>query len=194
MRRMDAVGRQAIASSPDDLERAVRAVVAAGRQVQDEDLARNVRMAELGAAWIARATGKTSGLRILTVCNTGSLATSGLGTALGVITHLHNQGQLDRAFYTQTAPYHQGSRLTALELLTLRVPATLLADTMVGSLFQHKQIDALVVGADRVAANGDTANKVGTYNAAVLARRHGVKVVVVAPETTVDLDTADGSL
>lgn len=190
---MDAVGRQAIANG-QDVEAAVQAVILAGREVQDEDLARNIRMAELGADWIARATGKTSGLRILTVCNTGSLATSGMGTALGVITHLHQTDRLDRAFYTQTAPYHQGSRLTALELLTLQIPATLLADTMVGSLFQHHAIDALVVGADRVASNGDTANKVGTYNAAVLARRHGVKVVIVAPETTVDLDTANGSL
>lgn len=84
--------------------------------------------------------------------------------------------------------------MTSLELLTLQIPSTLLADTMVGSLFQHHQIDALVVGADRVVANGDTANKVGTYNAAVLAKRHGVKVVIVAPETTVDLNTPEGSL
>lgn len=86
-----------------------------------------------------------------------------------------------------------GSRLTSLELLTLQIPSTLLADTMVGSLFQHHQIDALVVGADRVVRNGDTANKVGTYNAAVLAKRHGVRVVIVAPEATVDLSVLDGS-
>lgn len=193
MRRMVAVG-QAAAGRGDAVRAIVDAVVKAGREVQDEDLARNVRMSQLGADWIARTTGKTGDVRVLTVCNTGSLATSGMGTALGVITNLHKTGRLGRAFYTQTAPYHQGSRLTSLELLTLQIPSTLLADTMVGSLFQHHQVDALVVGADRVAANGDTANKVGTYNAAVLAKRHGVKVVIVAPETTVDLDTADGSL
>jgi len=108
----------------------------------------------------------------LTVCNTGSLATSGYGTALGLITHLFETGQLNNAYYTQTAPYHQGSRLTSYELITMGAPSVMICDTMVGSLFQHIPIHAVVVGADRIARNGDTANKIGTYNAAVLAARH----------------------
>ncbi|KAL7416115.1 putative translation initiation factor aIF-2BI/5-methylthioribose-1-phosphate isomerase [Mrakia frigida] len=192
MGRMYKAGEEAVkaGSSVDD---AVKKVVEVGREVHVEDLGRNILMSQRGADWIAKVTSKTKDIRILTVCNTGSLATSGMGTALGVITNLSQTGRLGRAYYTQTAPYHQGSRLTSLELLTLQIPSTLLADTMVGSLFQHHQIDALVVGADRVVRNGDTANKVGTYNAAVLAKRHGVRVVIVAPEATVDLSVLDGS-
>jgi len=133
------------------------------------------------------------GLNVLTVCNTGSLATSGYGTALGMITYLHETGQLQKAYYTQTAPYHQGSRLTALELQTLQISSVMICDTMVGSLFQHHDIHAVVVGADRIAKNGDTANKIGTYNAAVLAQRHKIPFIVVAPISTVDMDIPDGS-
>lgn len=127
------------------------------------------------------------------VCNTGSLATSGYGTALGLITRLHEIGKLNKAYYTQSAPYHQGSRLTSLELQTLDIPSVMICDTMVGSLFQHHKIHAVVVGADRIARNGDTANKIGTYNAAVLAARHGIPFIVVAPVSTVDLDVETGS-
>jgi len=168
-----------------------------GKQIAAEDVGRNKAMAKWGGDWLVDEVkdkgGSGEGLNVLTVCNTGSLATSGYGTALGLITYLHESGKLGRAYYTQTAPYHQGSRLTALELKTLQIPSTMIVDTMVGSLFQHHNIHAVAVGADRIAANGDTANKIGTYNAAVLAARHKIPFIVVAPITTVDLDLADGS-
>ncbi|KAG9009621.1 S-methyl-5-thioribose-1-phosphate isomerase [Tulasnella sp. JGI-2019a] len=174
-----------------------REVVREGREVADEDVGRNKEMAKNGADWlveeISRKGGKAESLNVLTVCNTGSLATSGYGTALGLITRLHETGKLSRAFYTQSAPYHQGSRLTSMELQSLAIPSVMICDTMVGSLFSRHSIHAVAVGADRIAKNGDTANKVGTYQAAVLAARHGIPFIVVAPIATVDLDTPDGS-
>jgi len=166
-----------------------------GRLIADEDLERNRIMAKNGGEWLKQITGvpETETFNILTVCNTGSLATSGYGTALGLITYLHEIGRLSRAYYTQTSPYHQGSRLTAYELKSLQIPSTMICDTMVGSLFQHHKIHAVAVGADRIARNGDTANKIGTYNAAVLALRHKIPFIVVAPVSTVDLDTPDGN-
>ncbi|KAG8917326.1 S-methyl-5-thioribose-1-phosphate isomerase [Tulasnella sp. 408] len=171
--------------------------VAEGRKIADEDVGRNKEMAKHGGEWIlaeAKKRGEEGDkINMMTVCNTGSLATSGYGTALGLITYLHETGKLERAFYTQSTPYHQGSRLTSFELQTLGIPSTMLCDSMVGSLFQHRKIHGIAVGADRIARNGDTANKVGTYNAAVLAARHGIPFVVVAPISTVDLDIADGT-
>ncbi|BEI88108.1 uncharacterized protein CcaverHIS019_0108260 [Cutaneotrichosporon cavernicola] len=162
--------------------------------VHAEDMERNREMGRLGAEWLwkKRGAGK-KGLKVITVCNTGSLATSGYGTAIGVITALYETDHLDTAYYAQTTPYHQGSRLTSLELTTLRVPACMICDTMLGSLMQHQDIDGIVVGADRIVRNGDTANKIGTYQAAVLAARHKVPFVVVAPVTTVDLSLATGA-
>ncbi|KIK91357.1 hypothetical protein PAXRUDRAFT_635120 [Paxillus rubicundulus Ve08.2h10] len=177
-----------------DAASVARELIAEARLIAGEDKAQNMKMSQLGGDWLhKRVGGSTKYLNVLTVCNTGSLATSGYGTALGFITYLHEQGLLDTAYYTQTAPYHQGSRLTALELKTLNIPSTMICDVMVGSLFQHKTIHAVLVGADRVAKNGDTANKIGTYNAAVLAARHKIPFVVVAPTSTVDLDITDGS-
>ncbi|KDR75206.1 hypothetical protein GALMADRAFT_249173 [Galerina marginata CBS 339.88] len=176
-------------------------LVAEGNAVADEDVGRNKEMAKWAGEWLLQrvrdhspgADTEAGGVNVLTVCNTGSLATSGYGTALGMVTYLHETGKLQKAYYTQTAPYHQGSRLTALELQTLQIPSVMICDTMVGSLFQHHNIHAVVVGADRIAKNGDTANKIGTYNAAVLAARHKVPFIVVAPVSTVDLQVPDGS-
>ncbi|KAF8420961.1 eukaryotic translation initiation factor 2B [Boletus edulis BED1] len=169
-------------------------IIAEAKLIGGEDKAQNITMSKLGGDWLhKRVGGSRKYLNVLTVCNTGSLATSGYGTALGFITYLHEQGLLERAYYTQTAPYHQGSRLTSLELHTLSIPSTMICDTMVGSLFQHKSMHAVVVGADRIARNGDTANKIGTYNAAVLAARHKIAFIVVAPTSSVDLSIADGS-
>ncbi|KAL3423848.1 S-methyl-5-thioribose-1-phosphate isomerase [Phlyctema vagabunda] len=135
-------------------------------------------------------------LSVLTHCNTGSLATSGHGTALGIIRSLHKMNYLDHAFCTETRPYNQGSRLTAYELVYEKIPATLITDSMAGALFARKQeeknISAVIVGADRVARNGDTANKIGTYSLAVLAKAHGIKFVVAAPTTSIDLETPSG--
>ncbi|KAJ7902080.1 hypothetical protein B0H14DRAFT_2669820 [Mycena olivaceomarginata] len=175
-------------------------LIAEAHKINDEDVGRNKKMSQWGGDWLTDVVkqngGSGSELNLLTVCNTGSLATSGLqgyGTALGLITYLHETGKLGTAYYTQTAPYHQGSRLTALELQTLDINSVMICDTMVGSLFQHHNIHAVVVGADRIAKNGDTANKIGTYNAAVLAARHKIPFIVVAPISTVDLAVADGS-
>ena len=125
-----------------------------------------------------------------------SLATAGYGTALGVVRSLHARGILKQAFYTETRPYNQGSRLTGYELIRNNIPATLITDSMAAALLKLKKqsegVSAIVVGADRVAANGDTANKIGTYSLAILARYHGVKFLVAAPRTTIDLSTASG--
>ncbi|KAF7428238.1 S-methyl-5-thioribose-1-phosphate isomerase [Pleurotus ostreatus] len=187
MRRL----HQALAASvaaAEDVQSATRRLIKEAEDVSNEDVGRNKEMARLGGEWLIEQVKQRGGggkeLNVLTVCNTGSLATSGYGTALGLITYLHETGHLDKAYYTQTAPYHQGSRLTALELQTLQIPSVMICDTM-------SSISA--VGADRVAKNGDTANKIGTYNAAVLAARHNIPFIVVAPVSTVDLDVPDGS-
>lgn len=124
-----------------------------------------------------------------------SLATSGYGTALGVIRSLASKGLLHHAYCTETRPYNQGSRLTAFELVHDKIPATLITDSMAAALLADPTagVRAIVVGADRVAANGDTANKIGTYGLAVLAKYHGVKFLVAAPLTTIDLATKSGS-
>lgn len=125
------------------------------------------------------------------------MATAGYGTALGVIRSVHAKGALKRAFCSETRPYNQGSRLTAFELVHDKIPATLVTDSMAAALLHLRgpteHIAAIVVGADRVAANGDTANKIGTYSLAILARHHGVKFLVAAPRTTIDLETKSGA-
>ncbi|CZR50673.1 probable Methylthioribose-1-phosphate isomerase [Phialocephala subalpina] len=137
-------------------------------------------------------------ISVLTHCNTGSLATSGVGTALGIIRKLHDMNYLDHAYCTETRPYNQGSRLTAFELVYEKIPSTLITDSMAASLFKtykdEKNITAVIVGADRVVRNGDTANKIGTYQLAVLAKAHGIKFVVAAPTTSVDLEKENGDL
>ena len=126
---------------------------------------------------------------------TRSLATAGYGTALGVIRALHASNLLTRAYCSETRPYNQGSRLTAFELVHDKIPATLITDSMAAALLAREgdNIAAIVVGADRVAANGDTANKIGTYSLAILARHHGVKFLVAAPRTTIDSETQSGA-
>ncbi|KZT26682.1 putative translation initiation factor [Neolentinus lepideus HHB14362 ss-1] len=184
-------------SEGKDVRAVAEELIAEGKAVADEDVGRNKEMSRHGGEWLIEQVkargGSGEGLNVLTVCNTGSLATSGYGTALGLITYLHETGKLNKAYYTQTAPYHQGSRLTALELQTLKIPSVMICDTMVGSLFQHHDIHAVVVGADRIVRNGDTANKIGTYNAAVLAARHKIPFIVIGPVSTVDLDVTDGT-
>ncbi|RDX55090.1 eukaryotic translation initiation factor 2B [Lentinus brumalis] len=187
----------ALIEAGKDVRAIAQGLIAEAKEIDAEDVGRNKLMAKWGAEWLVEqvknAGGSGDNLNVMTVCNTGSLATSGYGTALGLITHLHETGKLQRAFFTQSTPYHQGSRLTAFELQSLKIPSTMLCDSMVGSLFQHHQIHGIAVGADRIARNGDTANKIGTYNAAVLAARHGIPFIVVAPVSTVDLEIADGS-
>ncbi|POS70878.1 S-methyl-5-thioribose-1-phosphate isomerase [Diaporthe helianthi] len=165
------------------------------------DLDTNLSIGEHGANWLAGVHNATASqpetqISVLTHCNTGSLATSGHGTALGIIRTLRARGLLRHAFCTETRPYNQGSRLTSFELVFEGIPSTLITDSMAAALFRLRggdmNIGAVVVGADRVVRNGDTANKIGTYQLAVLARHHGVKFVVAAPTTSVDLETLTG--
>lgn len=174
------------------------AYVEAAEKMLVDDVSDNEAIGKHGAEWIIKNTsaGKSGKVSMLTHCNTGSLATAGYGTALGVIRSLHKNGDLKHAFCTETRPYNQGSRLTAFELVHDGIPATLVTDSMAAALLRLKgpseNIAAIVVGADRVAKNGDTANKIGTYSLAILAKHHGVKFLVAAPRTTIDLDTKSG--
>ncbi|KAI5455302.1 S-methyl-5-thioribose-1-phosphate isomerase [Naganishia albida] len=191
---MNRIRATASAFAGDDAAQLAQSLIETCQAVHANDLERNKRMSQIGADWLfaRRAKEGKKKLRVMTVCNTGSLATSGYGTALGVITNLFETGRLERAYYTQSTPYHQGSRLTSLELSTLGIPSCMICDTMVGSLFQHQDIDAVIVGADRVVKNGDTANKIGTYQAAALAKLHGIPFMVIAPVTTLDMQISHG--
>jgi methylthioribose-1-phosphate isomerase len=130
--------------------------------------------------------------RILTHCNAGALATAGYGTALGVIRGAVEAGKRVAVFADETRPFLQGSRLTAWELVRDGIQTTVITDNMAGALMRQQKVDLVVVGADRIAANGDTANKIGTYGVAVLAREHKIPFYVAAPLSTIDLDTPDG--
>ena len=156
--------------------------------IATEDLAANRHMGALGAALIAPGSG------VLTHCNTGSLATAGFGTALGVIRAGVAQERIERVFADETRPWQQGARLTVWELQQDGIDATLIADSAAAHLMKTGAVQWVVVGADRICANGDTANKIGTYQLAISARHHGVKFMVVAPSSTVDMDTASGDL
>jgi methylthioribose-1-phosphate isomerase len=131
-------------------------------------------------------------VRVLTHCNTGSLATGGYGTALGIVRSLAAAGKLDHVYFTETRPYNQGARLTAYELVHDKLPCTMIADSMAALLMQRRGIGAVVVGADRVVRNGDTANKIGTYMLALCAKHHGVPFFVAAPSTSIDVTRATG--
>ncbi|OCL08263.1 putative translation initiation factor [Glonium stellatum] len=174
------------------------AYIGAAEQMLVNDVQDNEAIGKHGAEWILTNTdtSRNGQVSVLTHCNTGSLATAGYGTALGIIRSLHSQGSLKHAFCTETRPYNQGSRLTAFELVHEKIPATLITDSMAAALLRLKgpteNITAIVVGADRVAANGDTANKIGTYSLAIAARHHGIKFLVAAPRTTIDLSTKSG--
>jgi len=129
---------------------------------------------------------------VITHCNAGALATVDYGTAIGVIHTALDHGKKIHAYVDETRPYLQGARLTAWELMKLGVDATLICDNMAGWVMKTRNVDAVIVGADRIAANGDTANKIGTYSLALLAKKHGVKFYVAAPISTIDVDTSDG--
>jgi len=133
------------------------------------------------------------GMRILTHCNTGGLATAGVGTALGAIRKAHEQGKKIHVYVDETRPLLQGARLTAWELRKLGIPYTLICDNMAGFLMAQKKIDLVMVGADRIAVNGDFANKIGTFTVAVLAKHHGIPFYALAPRTTDDPNCKDGS-
>jgi methylthioribose-1-phosphate isomerase len=155
--------------------------------IQREDLESCRRMGDIGASLLPAEA------RVLTHCNAGALATAGYGTALGVIRSAFSLGKVKMVFADETRPWLQGARLTAWELLRDGIPTTLIADNMAGHLMARGEINAVVVGADRIAANGDVANKIGTYTVAVLAKEHGIPFYVAAPVSTFDLATPTGA-
>ncbi|KAL3625294.1 G1/S-specific B-type cyclin Cig2 [Castilleja foliolosa] len=170
----------------------IQAYIEAAEVMLEDDVASNKAIGSYGASFIQKQQTSPEKISILTHCNTGSLATAGYGTALGVIRALHEKGVLERAYCTETRPFNQGSRLTAFELVHDNIPATLIADSAAAALMKAGQVSAVIVGADRVAANGDTANKIGTYSLALLAKHHGIPFYVAAPLTSIDLSLSSG--
>jgi methylthioribose-1-phosphate isomerase len=160
---------------------------AEARRIHDEDVESCRTMGAHGAALVPQEA------RILTHCNAGALATAGYGTALGVVRAAAEQGKKIAVLADETRPFLQGARLTAWELVKDGIDTTVITDNMAGAMMRLGHVDLVVVGADRIAANGDVANKIGTYGVAVLAREHGIPFYVAAPISTVDLDTPDGS-
>src|ERR1700747_2046974 len=164
-----------------------QALVEEAQRMHAEDIAANQAMGRHGATLMPSTGG------ILTHCNAGALATAGYGTALGVIRAAVEQGKKIHVYADETRPFLQGSRLTAWELMKDGIPTTVISDNMAGAMMRLGKIGAIVVGADRIAANGDVANKIGTYSVAVLAKEHGIPFYVAAPISTVDLATKDGT-
>ena len=162
-------------------------LIAEARRMHAEDIAANQAMGRHGATLMPSAGG------VLTHCNAGALATAGYGTALGVIRAAVEQGKKIHVYADETRPFLQGSRLTAWELMKDGIPTTVISDNMAGAMMKQGKIGAIVVGADRIAANGDVANKIGTYTVAILAREHNIPFYVAAPISTVDLACSDGS-
>ncbi|WP_372591730.1 S-methyl-5-thioribose-1-phosphate isomerase [Guyparkeria sp.] len=165
----------------------VAALVDEAQAIDAEDLEANLRMSQAGAALVS------PGKAVLTHCNTGALATGGQGTALGVIRDAWAAGRIEEVFVDETRPWLQGARLTAWELQQESIPYRLICDSAAASVLASGRVGWVIVGADRIAANGDTANKIGTYSLAVLARHHGVKFMVVAPTSTIDRSCPDGA-
>jgi len=162
-------------------------LLAEAHEIREEDIRINRSLGAHGAALLP------DGARVLTHCNAGALATAGYGTALGVIRSAVASGKRISVLADETRPFLQGARLTAWELVQERIPVTLITDNMAGHFMSRGEVDAVIVGADRVAANGDVANKIGTYMVAVLAKRHGIPFYVACPLSTIDLGTPDGT-
>jgi methylthioribose-1-phosphate isomerase len=177
---------QARKAEHTQVQEIVNAVVAEAQRIADEDVEVNKRMAAFGAELIE------DGYNILTHCNTGALATVDYGTALGAIRAAHEQGKRIHVWVDETRPRLQGARLTAWELMRYGIPMTLIADNAAGHLMRTGQVDLVLVGADRVAANGDVANKIGTYKLAVLAKENGIPFYAVCPTSTIDLSLPSG--
>src|ERR1700686_754621 len=164
-----------------------QALIEEAQRMHAEDIAANQAMGRHGATLMPSSGG------VLTHCNAGALATAGYGTALGVIRAAVEQGKKIHVYADETRPFLQGSRLTAWELMKDGIPTTVISDNMAGAMMKQGKIAAIVVGADRIAANGDVANKIGTYTVAVLAKEHGIPFYVAAPFSTIDLATPHGS-
>lgn len=186
-RRMVDVAEAALAQSDVLLSSVADALFSEVKRIEREDEAANRALGAHGAALLPERA------RVLTHCNAGSLATVFYGTALGVVYSAAEQGKIDRVYADETRPVGQGARLTAWELARAGVPVTLICDNMAASLMARGKVDAVIVGADRIAANGDVANKIGTYGVAVLAKHHGIPFYVAAPSSTFDslMDSGD---
>ncbi|XP_065072148.1 methylthioribose-1-phosphate isomerase-like [Rhopilema esculentum] len=157
-----------------------------------KDIEDNMKIGQFGSEHILKTAGEAK-VKVLTHCNTGSLATVKYGTALGVVRSLHQKEKLEHAFCTETRPYNQGARLTAYELVFEKIPSTLIVDSAASLLMTKHKLGAVVVGADRIVANGDTANKIGTYQLAITAKHHNVPFYVAAPTTTIDFNLKSGN-
>jgi methylthioribose-1-phosphate isomerase len=184
---LERMRRTTLAARADGPDAIRRRLLGEAHTILDEDVAANRAMGEHGARLVP------DGARVLTHCNAGALATAGFGTALGVIRAAHARGKIALVWVDETRPVMQGSRLTAWECVQEGIPHRLIADVAAGSLMSRGQVDLVVTGADRIAANGDTANKIGTYAVAVLARHHGVPFYVAAPCSTIDPTIASGA-
>jgi len=179
------LGRVEVDQSP---EANASAILQEAHRIAEEDVEANRRLSQIGAAMIRH------GERILTLCNTGSLATVDIGTAFGILRAAHESGKGIHVFACETRPTLQGARLTAWELLRCGIPFHLIPDSAAGWLMARGMVDRVIVGADRIAANGDVANKIGTYSLAVLARHHRIPFWVAAPRSTIDLSTPSGEV
>jgi methylthioribose-1-phosphate isomerase len=184
---LDRMRRTAEALRPRSVDEARARLAAEAEAILTEDLAANRALGDHGAALVP------ANARILTHCNAGALATAGYGTALGVVRSAHARGKLALLWVDETRPVMQGSRLTAWECVREGIPHRLIADVVAASVMARGQVDLVVTGADRIAANGDTANKIGTYGLAVLARHHGVPFYIAAPFSTIDPALASGA-
>jgi len=178
---------QQVAEAGGDIEQIKTALVSEAIKIETEEAEATRKLSQLGAGLI------DDGFTLLTHCNTGALATAGYGTALGVIKKAWEQGKKLRVFATETRPLLQGARITAWELNKAGIPFTLITDSMAGYFMSRREVNCVIVGADRIATNGDTANKIGTYTLAVLAKEHGIPFYVAAPTTTIDLTLASGN-
>jgi methylthioribose-1-phosphate isomerase len=181
-----AIDRMKKAARGDGVAEIRKSLVNEAKRIHQEEVTATERLSQLGAELIK------DGFTVLTHCNAGPLATAGYGTALGVIKAAKGQGKKLSVFATETRPLLQGARLTTWELMQEGIPVTLITDSMAGYFMKRGEIDCVVVGADRIAANGYTANKIGTYTLAILANAHGIPFYVAAPTTTVDLSLTSG--
>ena len=185
---IDAMRQSALEIAPHTpMAKAAQWLVTKAQYLADDDMRTCKAIGDFGAALMNRPA------NVLTHCNTGSLATAGYGTALGIVRSMHARGHVRRVWVDETRPYLQGARLTAFELGRDEIPYTLITDNMAASLMQQGQVDMVVVGADRIATNGDTANKIGTYGLAVLCAHHKIPFIVAAPRATIDFSISSGA-
>ena len=182
--KMSTIVESSLKLNPENF---VAALETAAKEIYDEDIENNKTMGDFGARLLKKNS------VVLTHCNAGALATAGYGTALGMIRTGYKNGKIKKVFVDETRPYLQGARLTAWELQQEKIPYTLITDNMAGYIMKTEKIDAVIVGADRIASNGDVANKIGTYSLSILARYHKIPFYVVAPTSTIDFQTLYGT-